>query len=52
MCPDGHLLAKAPDGTRPYGIAVSPDGTRLAVGYDDNTGVDVLDAVTRALDGV
>ncbi len=38
------LLAKveAPGGERPFGIRFSPDGQRLAVGYDDTTRVDVL----------
>ncbi|MCP4660396.1 MAG: WD40 repeat domain-containing protein, partial [bacterium] len=38
------LLAKveAPGGERPHGIRFSPDGQRLAVGYEDTTGVDVL----------
>jgi WD40 repeat protein len=34
--------AKAPGGTQPYGIAFSPDGARLALGYVDSTRVDVL----------
>ena len=48
----------APGGERPYGIGFSPDGTRLAVGYDDTTRVDLLDARTLAplqrpgLDGI
>jgi WD40 repeat protein len=41
-----RLLAKAraPGGARPYGIAFSPDGTRLALDYDDTMRVDVLSA--------
>ena len=33
---------KAPGGARPFGVAFSPDGTRVAVGYTDSTSVDVL----------
>ena len=42
----------------PYGIAFSPDGARLALGYDDTSTVDLLDARTLAplprpdLDGI
>jgi hypothetical protein len=45
---DLKLLASAPapGGKRPHGIAFSPDGARLAVGYADTTAVDVLDATT------
>jgi WD40 repeat protein len=35
-----------PGGQRPYGIAFSPDGSRIAVGYDDTTLVTVLDGST------
>lgn len=34
---------KAPGGERPYGVAFSPDGRELAVGYADSTRVDILD---------
>lgn len=34
----------APGGKRPLGIAFSPDGGRLALGYADSTRVDVLDS--------
>ena len=34
--------AKAPGGTRPYTVAVSPDGRALAVGYIDTINVDIL----------
>jgi hypothetical protein len=40
---------RAPSGTFPWGIAFSPDGKRLAVGYDDVSAVDVLDARTLKL---
>lgn len=45
---DGGLAAKAkaPGGSDPYGIAFSPDGRRIAVGYTDSTCVDVLDAAS------
>ncbi len=33
---------KAPGGTRPFSVAVSPDGRRIAVGYDDTDRVDVV----------
>jgi len=41
---DGRVLAKAgaPRGKRPVGIRFSPDGTRLALGYEDVSHVDVL----------
>jgi WD40 repeat protein len=35
-------------GQQPYGIAFSPDGTKLAVGYADTTTVDLLDGHTLA----
>ena len=38
----------APGGEHPAGIAFSPDGARLALGYDDTTRVDLLDARTLA----
>lgn len=37
---------KAPGGTRPFGVAFSPDGSRIAVAYDDSTRVDLLDGAT------
>ncbi len=37
-----------PGGRQPFGIAFSPDGTRIAVGYADSTAVDVLDGRTFA----
>ena len=47
---DGRLAKKVkpPGGERPFGIAFSPDGTRLAVGYEDTTRVDVLSGQTLA----
>ena len=36
----------APSGRLPRGIAFSPNGKRLAVGYDDVAAVDILDGVT------
>src|SRR4051812_29401493 len=35
-------------GFNPYGIAFSPDGTRIAVGFDYSTRVDILDGRTLA----
>ncbi|MBP7335879.1 caspase family protein [Niveispirillum sp.] len=40
---------KAKGGERPAGIAFSPDGTKLAVGYDDKLVVEVLSAADGAL---
>lgn len=51
---DGHvrlydrnfeLVAKVETvgGQRPYGLAFSPNGTKLAVGYHDSTAVDIFD---------
>jgi WD40 repeat protein len=37
---------EAPGGARPYGVALSPDRGRIAVGYGDSTRVDVLDGAT------
>jgi len=34
--------AKAPGGARPYSVAWSPNGTALAVGYNDTLSVDIL----------
>ena len=39
---------KAPSGVRPFGVAFSPDGKRLAVGYADVAEVDVLDGAAFA----
>ena len=38
--------AKTPDGTRPVGLAFTPAGDRLAVGYDDTTAVSLVDGRT------
>jgi WD40 repeat protein len=40
---------KAPGGEQPFGVAFSPDGSRIAVGYADSTRVDVLDGQTLEL---
>ena len=37
---------RAPSGNRPFGVAFSPDGKLLAVGYYDVAAVDVLDGTT------
>ena len=43
------IAIDAPGGHQPYGIAFSPpDGTRLAVGYEDSTAVTLLDGHTLA----
>jgi hypothetical protein len=34
--------AKAPGGTRPYAVALTPGGSALAVGYNDTLAVDIL----------
>ena len=45
--PDFHLLAKArTPGRSPFGVAFSPDGTTLALGYADGVRVDLLSAKT------
>lgn len=46
--PSFRLIAEteAPGGSRPFGIAFSPDGGVLAVGYDDTTAVSLLDGLT------
>ena len=43
---DRRQTLRAPDGKRPYGIAFSPDGGRIAIGYDDTRQVTVLDGHT------
>jgi len=39
-----QLIAKrkSPGGGKPYGVSFSPDGSKIAVGFDDSTKVDVL----------
>ena len=48
--PDFDLIQvkKAPGGERPFGVAFSPNGERLAIGYADGRSVDVLDGRTLA----
>ena len=41
--------ADAPGGKRPFGVAFSPDGGRVAVGYYDTRRVDVVDGNSLAL---
>ena len=43
---------KAPSGKVPFGVAFSPDGKRLAVGYYNLAAVDVLDGTTLNRIGV
>ncbi|MCK8788079.1 hypothetical protein M0638_27360 [Roseomonas sp. NAR14] len=43
------LRQRAPGGAHPYGIAFRADGACLAIGYDDNTRVDILDGQSLAL---
>jgi WD40 repeat protein len=38
--------SKAPGGAQPFGVAFSPDGAQVAVGYEDSTRVDLLDGRT------
>ena len=44
--PDLKLVVKraAPDGKDPFGVAIDSSGRRVAVGYDDETSVSMLDA--------
>jgi WD40 repeat protein len=44
-----RVRVDAPEGKRPYGIAFSPDGKRLAVGYDDSKTISILDASSLAI---
>ena len=45
---EGFRKIAAPGGRRPYAIAFSPDGERLAVGYADTTAVSVLSSADLA----
>lgn len=42
--PAFRLVAKqkAPGGSRPFGVSISPDGTQVAVGFEDSSAVNVL----------
>jgi WD40 repeat protein len=42
---------RAPSGLRPHGVAFSPDGKLLAVGYAGGVAVDILNGTTLALVG-
>jgi WD40 repeat protein/uncharacterized caspase-like protein len=46
--PDLKLTAKraSPDGKRPYDVTVDPSGRRVAVGYDNETPVSIVDVIT------
>ncbi len=48
---EGRRLAAAPapGGERPIAVAFSPDGRRIAVGYDDSVRVDVLSGADLSL---
>jgi hypothetical protein len=48
--PDLKLTVKrvTPDGKVPFGVAIDPSGRRVAVGYQNETQVSILDAVTLA----
>jgi WD40 repeat protein len=48
--PDLKLTVKraAPDGKQPFGVAIDPSGHRVAVGYDAQTPVSILNARTLA----
>ncbi|MFH2013227.1 MAG: caspase family protein [Pseudomonadota bacterium] len=39
-----RLIAKkmSPGGVKPYGVSFSPDGSKIVVGFDDSTKVDIL----------
>jgi WD40 repeat protein len=48
--PDLKLTVKraAPNGKKPYGVAIDPSGRRIATGYVDEPSVSILDAKTLA----
>lgn len=59
-CNDGYIRlydrdfelvreVRAKGGTQPYSLAFSPDGSKVAVGYDDTTRIQVLDGKSLAL---
>jgi WD40 repeat protein len=43
-----RVTRQAPGGTRPFTVAFSPDGSRVAVGFRDAASVDILEAGTLA----
>src|SRR5262245_45422658 len=47
---DAHFarmaIRKTKLGNRPYGVAFSPDGRKLAIGFDDKPSIELLDATT------
>ncbi len=52
--PDGDGLRRiavqpGQGGKRPFGVAFHPDGDRIAVGFDDSTRVDIVDATDLRL---
>lgn len=58
VCDDGyirlydaqfHLQQEQKLGKQPYSLAFSPDGTKLAVGFEDSPNIQVLDAHSLAL---
>ncbi len=43
------IKAAAPGGKQPHGVRFSPDGSKIAVGFNDSPRVNVLDATTLRL---
>ncbi len=41
-CIGSPIKVKAPSGKQPFSVSFSPDGTKIAIGYNDSTRVDVL----------
>jgi hypothetical protein len=39
------VIKEAPSGTNPWGCAISPDGSRIAIGYYDSRNIDILAGV-------